>query len=121
MDSIIYYAVGLIVSILTFVFGRYVFPKLKSVTIDSDNEFIKAISTWAYDYVVDAKNTFPNDTPGYDKKAWVSERLSDLLDGWGVDLSEEQISALIEAAYDQMKRETADIVITGETNDPTVK
>lgn len=115
MEDIIFYGIGLIVSVLTFVVGRYVFPKLKSMTIDSDNEFIKAISTWVYDYVVDAKNTLGDQTPGSNKKEWVVERLGNLLDSWGVELSDEQISALIEAAYEQMKRDNVDITIIGDS------
>ena len=109
MEDIIFYSIGLIISVVTFVFGRYVFPKLKTATLDSDNEFIKAISTWVYDFVVDAKNTLGDSVEGSDKKEWVSEKIENLLDSWGVNLSSEQISALIEAAYDKMKLETATI------------
>ena len=105
MNDIIFYGLHLIIAIVGFLFGRYVFPKLKTISnnvgIDTDNEFIKALSTWVYNFVVDAKNSYKEST-GVQKYSWVKEQVDELLDKWGVHLTNAQISSLIEAAYDKM-------------------
>lgn len=101
MDDIYYALIQLIIAIVAFLLGKYVFPNLKKIT-DSNNEFIAALSTWVYNFVIDAKNTFDNDVEGEEKREWVYGHVSELLDKWGVVLTSEQIYALIESAYDKM-------------------
>ena len=100
MDDIIFAVIQLVIAIIAFLIGKYIFPNLKKLT-DSNNEFVAALSTWVFNFVVDAKNSL-KDAEGEEKREWVYAQVSELLDKWGVVLSSEQIYALIESAYDKM-------------------
>ena len=98
MDNIIYYAVGLIIAIVTFLLGKYVFPNIK---INSDK--IQIISSWVYKFVVSAKNQFEDEYTGSQKREYVTEQVKILCEKYKIELSDEQIRALIEDAYDMVK------------------
>jgi uncharacterized protein YpuA (DUF1002 family) len=97
LDNIIFYAVGLVISIIAFLCGKYVFPSLKN------NEIISDITSWVYKFVVSAKNQF-GDNKGKEKLAYVTEQVNALCEKYKINLTDEQIRALIESAYDAMKQ-----------------
>lgn len=98
MDRIIYYAVGLVIAIITFLLGKYVFPH---ININSDK--IATISAWVYKFVVSAKNQFDGKYTGEQKLEYVTTQIKTLCDKYKIELNDEQIRALIEDAYDMMK------------------
>jgi hypothetical protein len=97
LDNIIFYAVGLAISIIAFLCGKYVFPAIKN------NETISDITTWVYKFVVSAKNQF-EDGCGKQKLDYVTEQVSALCERNNISLTSEQIRALIEDAYILMKQ-----------------
>jgi hypothetical protein len=97
LDNIIFYAVGLAISVIAFLCGKYVFPAVKN------NETISNITTWVYKFVVSAKNQF-EDGCGEQKLQYVTEQVTALCEKYKVDLTDEQIRALIEDAYMLMKQ-----------------
>jgi uncharacterized protein YpuA (DUF1002 family) len=98
MENIIYYAISLAVAIVGWVFGRYVFPK-----INIDTNKLQAISDWVYKFVVSAKNQFEGKYTGEQKLAYVTEQVKVLCNKYKITLTDEQIRALIEDAYDIVK------------------
>lgn len=96
MDNIIYYGIMLVIAVVTFLLGKYVFPKVKL-----DSTALTTLTDWVYKFVVSAKNQF-EDGQGKEKLAYVTEQVKVLCDKYKINLTEEQIRALIEDAYDLM-------------------
>ena len=96
MTQIIYAAIYLVVTIAAFFLGKYVTPTLLT------SEVVKNISAWAYKFVVCAKNLY-EDGEGEKKRDYVTELLQDICKKNHISLTDEQIRALIEEAYMQMK------------------
>lgn len=103
MDKIIIYAIELVVAIIAFLFGRYVFPTVKQYFSELNNDNVSTIASWAYKFVVSAKNQF-EDGCGEEKLAYVTEQVSALCERNNIALTSEQIRALIEDAYVLMKQ-----------------
>ena len=116
MNDIIYYAIGLVLSAIGFVLGKYVFPKIKI-----DSKIIETISSWVYKFVVSAKNQFEGKYTGEQKLAYVTEQVKALCAKYKVQLTDEQIRALIEDAYDLMKQGGAIMLGTVETDEKVEK
>ena len=98
MENILYYAIGLVVAIVGCLLGRYVFPK---INIDANK--VQTISSWVYKFVVCAKNQFEGKYSGEQKLDYVTQQVKSLCDKYKITLSDEQIRALIEDAYETMK------------------
>ena len=105
MENILYYAIGLVVAVVGWLLGRYVFPK-----INIDMNKVQTISNWVYKFVVSAKNQFEGKYTGEQKLNYVTEQVKTLCDKYKITLSDEQIRALIEDAYDIMKQGKETIV-----------
>lgn len=103
MNNIIYYAISLVIAVVTFLLGKYVFPAVKQYIGELDAGTITGIASWVYKFVVSAKNQF-DDNCGEQKLQYVTEQVVALCDKYGVDLTDEQIRALIEDAYVSMKK-----------------
>lgn len=97
MDNIIFYAIELGIAIVVFLIGKYIFPALKN------NEKIANITSWVYKFVISAKNQF-KDYTGEQKLEYVTEQVKVLCEKYKITLTDEQIRALIEDAYDMMKQ-----------------
>ena len=99
MNEIIITAIKLAVLIIAFLLGRYVLPYVKrTVNLDS----LTFVANWAYSFVVEAKNLLVDST-GAEKKKAVTRKLKTICERYKINLSSEQISALIEDAYSAMK------------------
>lgn len=96
MADIVYYAIGLVIAIVTFLLGKYVFPAIKKSDKMSD------IVSWVYKFVISAKNQFGDDK-GETKREYVTKQIKILCEKYKIELTDEQIRALIEDAYDMMK------------------
>lgn len=103
MNDIIYYAISLIIAVVTFLLGKYVFPTVKQYFDGLDLHNVTGIASWVYKFVVSAKNQF-DDNCGEQKLTYVTKQVKTLCDKYKIDLTDEQIRALIEDAYIEMKK-----------------
>lgn len=92
MDKIIYYGVLLIVSVIAFVVGKYIFPKIPK-------EALYVLSEWAGKFVIWAKEFMDGET-GEAKMQAVVSQLKEIADDRGIPVTEEQLQALTQAAYE---------------------
>lgn len=103
MDKIIIYAIELVVAVVAFLLGRYVFPAIKQYFNELNNDDVSTVASWVYKFVVSAKNQF-NDGCGVQKLEYVTEQVLALCERNNINLTDEQIRALIEDAYVLMKQ-----------------
>lgn len=97
MNQIIYLVIQLVLMIIAYVLGKYVTPKLVT------NKTIAVLSEWAYKLVVSAKRIF-EDGEGEVKREYVTKAIKAICKKCNISLTEEQIRALIEDAYELMKQ-----------------
>ncbi|CAK7047233.1 MAG: hypothetical protein BACD_02323 [Bacteroides rodentium] len=98
MNDIIMLAVQLGVTVAAFLVGKYVFPNIpKSVT-----EKLNSLSAWAAQFVVWAKQ-FMQTQSGEEKMAAVVEKLKEIADEAGLEVTEDQLKAIAQSAYNAMK------------------
>lgn len=98
MGEIIVLAVQLGVAIVAFLVGKYVFPNIpQSVT-----EKLSSLSEWAAQFVVWAKE-FMKTESGEEKMAAVVEKLKEIADEAGLEVTEDQLKAIAQSAYNAMK------------------
>ena len=103
MDKIILYAIELVLAIVAFLLGRYVFPVVKEYFNELNKDDVSTVASWVYKFVVSAKNQF-EDGCGKQKLEYVTEQVSALCERNNITLTPEQIRALIEDAYVLMKQ-----------------
>lgn len=98
MDKIIILAAQLIIAVGAFAIGKYVFPNIpKSVS-----EKLQELSGWAAQFVVWARE-FMKTSTGQEKMNKVVEQLKKIADEAGIDITEEQLRAIAQTAYEAMK------------------
>ena len=97
MDDIIYFGIMLAISILSFIMGKFVFPKIP-------NDNMEIIEKWAIKIVHFCLQFLA----GEEKKKKMEKAIS-LLDQiqhkYDMNLTEEELKAIIQYAYDKMKQE----------------
>lgn len=104
MNDIIFYAIQLVIAVVAFLLGKYVFPTVKDAILGSN---FSGLVTWVYKFVVSAKNQFGDNT-GEKKLQYVTTQVKKMCEKYKIDLTDEQIRALIEDAYTEMKKNIAD-------------
>lgn len=98
MKEIIILAVQLGAAVGAFFVGKYLFPNIpQSVT-----EKLNTLSGWAAQFVVWAKEFMKKQT-GEEKMAAVVEKLKEIADEAGIDVTEDQLRAIAQSAYNAMK------------------
>ena len=98
MDNVIYTAVYFAVTLGAFLLGKYAFPNIPQTVADKLTE----LSEWAVKFVEWAKEFKKNQT-GEEKMASVVEQLKKIADEVGVNVTEDQLTAIAQAAYNAMK------------------
>lgn len=98
MDNVIYAAVYFGVTLGAFLLGKYVFPNIPKTVTDKLGE----LSEWAAKFVEWAKE-FKKDKTGEEKMAAVVEQLKRIADEAGLNVTEDQLKAIAQAAYNAMK------------------
>ena len=98
MNDIIMLAVQLGIAVAAFVVGKYVFPNLPKNVTDK----LTTLSQWAAQFVVWAKEFMKKQT-GEEKMAAVVEKLKEIADEAGIEVTEDQLRALAQSAYNAMK------------------
>ncbi len=98
MNDIILLPVQLGITIVAFAIGKYVFPNLPRNVTDK----LTMLSRWAAQFVVWAKEFMKKQT-GKEKMAAVVEKLKEIADEAGLDVTEDQLKAIAQSAYNAMK------------------
>lgn len=98
MDNVIYAAVYFAVTLGAFLIGKYVCPNIPKTVTGKLGE----LSEWAAKFVEWAKE-FKKDKTGEEKMAAVVEQLKKIADEAGLNVTEDQLKAIAQAAYNAMK------------------
>lgn len=98
MNEVIYAAVYFAVTLGAFLLGKYVFPNIQKTVTDKLGE----LSEWAAKFVEWAKE-FKKDKTGEEKMAAVVEQLKKIADEAGLNVTEDQLKAIAQTAYNAMK------------------
>lgn len=114
MDNIIMQAITLAVMVGAFILGKYVFPNVpKSVTT-----MLNDLAAWASKFVVWARE-FMQSSTGEEKMEKVVEQLKQIADEAGLNVTEDQLRAIAQAAYEAMKAGEAAQASQGADNQAT--
>lgn len=97
MSNIIFYAVALIVSIGAFAAGKYIFPNMPKDVAGK----LQELALWADKFVVWAREFRKKDS-GHDKMEMVVEQLQAVAKEAGWNVTEDQLRAIAQAAYENM-------------------
>ena len=98
MNEIIFLAVQLGVAVAAFLIGKYVIPNVPKTAADKLNE----LSGWAAQFVVWARQ-FMQSSTGEEKMEKVVEMLNEIAVESGISVTEEQLKAIVQNAYEAMK------------------
>ena len=97
MENIIFNAVLLLISIGGFLLGKYVFPNVPKSVSDK----LRQLAAWADKFVVWARE-FRKQDSGHDKMEMVVEQLKAVAKEAGWDVTEDQLRAIAQTAYENM-------------------
>lgn len=86
------------ITVAAFVVGKYVFPNLPKNVTDK----LTTLSQWAAKFVEWAKEFMKKQT-GEEKMAAVVEKLKEIADEAGIEVTEDQLRAIAQSAYNAMK------------------
>ena len=86
------------VTVAAFLVGKYVFPRVPQDMKDK----LVILADWATKFVVWAREFLDKKT-GAEKMAAVVEQLKRIADEAGIEVTEEQLKAIAQAAYEAMK------------------
>lgn len=111
MNNIIILAIQLAVAVGAFALGKYVFPNIpKNVS-----EKLQELSGWAAQFVVWARE-FMKTSTGKEKMDKVVEQLKKIADEAGLKVTEEQLRAIAQTAYEAMMAGTKEAGQTTEVS-----
>lgn len=111
MNNIIILAIQLAVAVGAFALGKYVFPNIpKNVS-----EKLQELSGWAAQFVVWARE-FMKTSSGKEKMDKVVEQLKKIADEAGLKVTEEQLRAIAQTAYEAMMAGTKEAGQTTEAS-----
>lgn len=99
--NIIYYFLLFAFALGGWLLKSYVFPTIKSIG-QLDPDTLDGLAKWALKLCRAAKNMVDTLTTAADRRQWVMDQLEALSQKAGLNLTEEQKRALLEAAYDEM-------------------
>ena len=99
--STIIFILQLIVLIAAFLFGKYIKPNIPSETFNDVASKFEIIVAWAEKFVAWAAY-FKKDKTGKEKMEAVISELRDIADKYGIEITDNQLKAIAQAAYDQM-------------------
>ena len=104
MNNVIYAAIYFCVTLGAFLLGKYVFPKATQygTNILENLEKMDMISKWADKFVVWAREFMKSKT-GEEKMAAVVDELKEIADEAGLNMTEDQLKAIAQSAYEAMK------------------
>lgn len=98
MEHITVLTVELLVAIIAFAFGKWVVPNTPKSVLDN----LKTLKDWAAQFVRYARE-FLSDKTGEKKMETVVQMLAEIAKKEKIDVTEEQLKAIIQTAYEEMK------------------
>lgn len=104
--SILFTVIQLIVLGGSFIVGKYIVPKLSKKDITTITDKINLVINYADAFVTWAKK-FMQDSTGEEKMAEVVRQLTGVAEKYNIDISEKEIQAIAQRAYEQMKATAA--------------
>ena len=107
MDNVIYTLLLFAATLAGYLIRTKLEPRLDHILNELDPETLDGLSKWALKLCRAAKNQSLSLSSAYARREWVLDQLSDLCQRFGVNLTDEQKRALLEAAYDEMRAEDA--------------
>lgn len=96
--EIIFSLIYCIVTVGAFCAGKYIFPKIP----ESAKEKLTYLAEWAAKFVVWAREFLKTES-GEEKMAAVIKQLKAIAEEAGLDVTEEQLKAIAQTAYEAMK------------------
>lgn len=96
MEKIIFDILEIVVIVVATLIGRYVIPYFKAKL---DEKKIEAMVEWAKRFVNTAENIINGQGKGKEKREYVAKLLANKAKELNINLSENEIRALIEDAY----------------------
>lgn len=102
MDKLIFNVVAAVLAVLCFSIGRYVLPKVEIDKIGIAEDKLYILSKWAKQFCSWAKE-FMKTAKGKEKMADVVKKLKEIADEAGIKVTEEQLQAIAQTAYDELK------------------
>lgn len=105
--------VSAVVVIVSFLLGKYVFPKYQDQIQNAVNQFTLILS-YAESFCAWAKQFLTNKT-GPEKMDEVVKKLVEICDQHGIDCDEETLRAIAQKAYDAMKQGEQSNTLTLQT------
>ena len=109
MENIIFNAVLLLISIGGFLLGKFIFPNVPKSVADK----LRQLAAWADKFVVWARE-FKKADSGHDKMEMVVEQLKAVAKEAGWDVTEDQLRAIAQTAYENMMKGAAEAQQTQE-------
>jgi DNA polymerase III delta prime subunit len=99
MNKILFLAAELMIAVAAFVTGKYIFPKVpQDVT-----EKLNTLTGWAERFVTWARQ-FMKSSTGTEKMEAVVQKLKEIADEAGLKVTEDQLRAIAQTAYDELKQ-----------------
>ena len=105
-DAMVYYLMLFLATAAGYLIRKYVLPGYRQVTAINPDD-LEGLSKWALKLCRAAKNMSSTLSSAYARREWVLEQLQALCKKCGIVLTDEQVRALLEAAYDEMLAEDA--------------
>lgn len=99
--NVLYYFLLFAFALGGYLLKAYVFPAIKTIG-QLDPDTLDGLAKWALKLCRAAKNMASTLSTGADRRQWVMDQLEALSQKAGLNLTEEQKRALLEAAYDEM-------------------
>ena len=109
--------IQLAVLLITYVIGRYVMPKMSKDTVKNITDTATMVLDYATSFCSYAQQFMKAQT-GAERMEWVVESINTICAKNGIEISEAEIRAIAQRAYNLMKNETLEpIIYTGELTD----
>lgn len=109
MDNIIMHAITLGVMVLAFLAGKYIFPNVPKTVVEKLND----LGQWAEKFVVWARE-FMKTSTGREKMEKVVEQLQGIAEEAGLNVTEDQLKAIAQSAYEAMMAGEKEAAQTGK-------
>lgn len=96
-----------VLAVVAVLLGKNVTSSNSTTTIAQES--LAYITSWAYKFVVNAKNKLVEKS-GSEKFAYVLEEVKKIAEAQGFDFSEEQLSAIVEEQYEKMMKSITSLI-----------
>lgn len=107
MDNVIFTLLLFAATLAGYLIRTKLEPRMHYLLNELNPETLDGLSKWALKLCRAAKNQSLSLSSAYARREWVLDQLTNLCQRFGVNLTEEQKRALLEAAYDEMRAEDA--------------